>query len=228
MSLPTLVGTAQWDTAGTALNVNKAQMPSGMLAGDLIVAAWCRGGGTTQGTTDTGAGWVDLVRDGANNMGVKAMYRVADGTESGALLTHGSFPSGTADQQAYTWVFRHWGSNPQAAAWALVTATNDPNPPSLTPSWGTDDCWLLTCAVGNAAGRTTSAFPTGYSGTDYGDAGGTTPHMAVAARAARVTTEDPGTYTISGATLATYAVTIAVRQHVPRHGFIHHNDPAIA
>ena len=197
MTLPTVVGTANWDCAGTATTNIQATMPAGIQAGDLILVLIARD--TQLGTGTPQAGFANVsaaAGGGAGAYGSSWLYKVATGTESGTFTVC----TITSDRcGSITHVIRGQSALPEEGAWSANASTLSPNAPSLTPSWGVaDTLWLLGAAI-DSQGRTLTA-PAGYASVVNGPAtgmGGLT--IASARKTSTAASEDPPAATWSGA-----------------------------
>ena len=102
---------------------------------------------------------------------------------------------------------------PETGTVATGSGTANPDPPSCTPSGGSNDYLFFALAHGEGA-VTVSSYPTNYSlnqiseGTSGGSAGSNV-RTAGAGRALTGTTDNPGTYTYSG-TIPWIGQTVAV------------------
>lgn len=181
-------------------------------AGDLIVFGVCVDAGVT-GIAWPGS-WVELREAVPTNARAAVGYLIASGGETSVQLTG----TGTADR--WEGVFHripagewHGTTVPEAPAAATGNSAN-PNPPSVTPSWGAHaaNIFLVYAARDDSVANTITAYPTNYS-TAQADSNAITSagNMGGAARInANVSPEDPGTFTIS-ASETWAAFTVAVR-----------------
>jgi hypothetical protein len=146
----------------------------------------------------TGTGWVYAKKN-------------CDGTESGTVAFT---PSNTS---ARTWRARarrfsgaSTTSDPEAGTNAAFSGVSTPDPPTVTPSWGSDDIAVIAGAMESASARTVSSYPTNYA-TDQIQVGATVQNLASAVRALTgVSSENPGTFTLSGNSTG-LAYTLAIR-----------------
>jgi hypothetical protein len=138
-----------------------------------------------------------------------AYAKTADGSEGGGTVNF-QFPVSATMR---VWVYRITAGSWRGLVAAIEgtgashdTVGQDPDPPSLTPSWGADDnLWVISGGVRSAAGTTVS-YPSGYSNGD------SNAFIAfVANRELNATTEDPGVFDIDGANAGFSAVTVAIR-----------------
>ena len=181
-------------------------------AGDLIVFGVC----VDAGVTGIGwpAGWTELQEAVPTNARAAVGYKIATGGETSVQLTG----TGTADR--WEGVFHriptgewHGTTVPEAPAAATGSSAN-PDPPSVTPSWGAEaaNIFIAYAARDDSVANTITAYPTNYS-TAQADSNALTSagNMGGAARInANVSPENPGTFTIS-ASETWAAFTVAVR-----------------
>lgn len=160
----------------------------------LTLSGWTRVGGVINSTT----------------IGITVYERVATGTESG------SFNMTLTSAQIGIWRMVHMTGTNNASVAAIsggsAVTTATPDPPSLTPAWGSaDDLWFALAA--SADGRTTLTTPPTNYGNQFSDnTTGTTGGLGLSSARRELTaaTEDPGTFTLSRSA-ATIAVTVSVR-----------------
>jgi hypothetical protein len=225
MAYPTIVGTATW--TGNQ-NQQKAQMPAGIEAGDLILAFWHRSGGTTTAGNIDG-GFTSLDSGSGTNLGARCLYKVADGSESNALLDLCHFSSGSDNAITLTVVLRGWAAGPVSSGYgADATADTTANPPSCTSGWGVVDTLYLAWAGCNTqAAVPPSSGPSGYSQQAYDSR--TSCAAVVYTKTVTAASDDPGTLTWASGTPNEMTLTMAVQgpARVPRHPFVHHNNPGI-
>lgn len=141
----------------------------------------------------------------------------ATGSETGTTLTTSQLA--TSVVRAYRINGEHASSSPEAAT-AVTASTLNPDPPSLTPSWGAEDTtWLAPMCHRNATSDITS-WPASYTsqneraGGDASSPGASALQVmqGMASRELNIATENPGTYTIGGATArVSIAQTVAIR-----------------
>lgn len=208
MVAPTVVNnnTTGDSAAGTSHTIN---LPGSLVSGNLGVLII--GSGANPGTV-TATGWTFLAADsGGTSQYLSFGYRTLNGTE-GATVTVSTSNSTKCACIAYQ--ISGWSGTPEKATVANGTSTT-PDPPAITPSWGTADILVLAAiAVANNASITTAA-PTNYTNLQtIGTSGGSTAISAASAERGltSVSTEDPGTFTLSvskGWNAQTYAIRAA-------------------
>lgn len=205
MAFPTIEGTA--GTLNAAANTTAPAVPyptvtGGILSGDMlilvgaidlqtsVVSNW---NGFTQGdwgaSTSASGGWA---------------YKWAAGGETGTVTL-------TTTSERQTWSMRcirgaHSTSAPEGAA--VSGNSTDPDPPSLTPSWGAEDTlWLAVVEIDDVTVPT--AAPTNYGNFETIAGATSSASQALATRALNAATENPGVFTMT--TEQWRAQTIAIR-----------------
>lgn len=176
-------------------------MPATVNSGELLVIFF---GCSYASSITNPAGWTEKWDQdvSSNSRRSSCHVKVADGTEDGTTVSI-TVPDG--DQAAaHTYRISGWyGTLAGVEVGTAATGTDDsPNPPSLTPSWGSADQLFLVSAVYKGDFTTTSSYPTNYTNgtttksaaTDSGDE----VSVATARRAVTGTTDNPGVYTLSG------------------------------
>lgn len=139
------------------------------------------------------AGWTQLFlqANGVNNT-LACYYRATDGTEGPEIYAI----LNASQELSYTsYMISGTTGNPEAGAAATGLNAN-PDPPNLAPSWGAvQSLWFV--AEGNDGNQTVTAYPTGY--TDGLNETGVHCGLGVATQVQTVASDNPGTFTISGA-----------------------------
>jgi hypothetical protein len=197
VAFPTVAATNTSVTAVADVN-HTVSLPASISAGDLLVVFF----GVFTGTVTTPTGWTSL---DALSGWYKFLYRVADGSE-GATLAVATGSSTVAIHLSYRITGQHASTAPEVGTRATATSAN-PNPPSLDPAgWGAEDTlWIV---FNNADGSDTTGYPASYSNGIATFTGSTAGGMA--ARQLNATSEDPGTFTLTGS-VQWQANTVAVR-----------------
>jgi hypothetical protein len=167
-------------------------LPASIEARDLLLVFFVADGNPT---ITFPAGWTQLFQD-ANGTAVVlgAWYRIADGTE-GATITVTTSASEKSAHASYR-ISGYYGV-PEVETSVFNTGTI-PNPPSLTPSWGSAHC-LWFGVEGNDSNETVSDYPSGYTLTsnNYANSGDGCS-LGVAGENVTAASEDPGMFTITG------------------------------
>lgn len=169
------------------------------------------------GTITWPSGWTEFFNDTnsiplGTALRLAGAYRALDGSETGSVTAS---HTNACDTQHWVSVIDDWDGTTVPEAATFADDDIDPNPPSLSPSWGAEKTrWI---AVGSGASYwVVAGFPTDYINDQYGGAGGVTgvtnmPTLAVASRAANTATENPAAFDYTGTPAHTIAATIAVR-----------------
>lgn len=165
MAFPTIQATneSSTNTAGTSHTVS---LPSGIQSNDLVII--CLDKGSTAATVDAHADWTELLDENAGN-GLYIAYRYCNGLEGATttLTTSGSTRSAEI-------TFRISGAqNPAVTAPQIATTGTGtsltPDPPSISPSGGTQDYLFIALAgmAGEEADDDTwgNSPPTNYTPT---------------------------------------------------------------
>jgi hypothetical protein len=219
VTFPAVLSVEEQEFATEAQSYDVA-MPASVSAGDLLIMFVAHDGDPNDAWASV-SGWTNL-RDalwGVASQGrLGIWYKNASGSEGGTNVTV-SFTSGTStDRPAMAFVFRvqagtwNTGSAPELAAANDVSGNVNPDPPSLSPSWGSDDNLWVAYMVCDQD-RSVTAYPTSYSSNQVFTqvSGHLDDHTAAAAtREAAASSENPGAFTIGSAD-QWGAVTLAVR-----------------
>ena len=204
-------------TFTTASTTHNVSMPATVNAGDLLICIFSHGGNVTD-TTPTGwsggagiTGW--SLEQGTTIRG-SVFVKSAAGTEGGTTVNFVTSGTAVGAAQVYRIPSGSWyGSlsnvtEAVAVASAGAAATTTPDPPALTPTWGSDDNLWLAVSTGNVATSVTT-YPTNYSsGVITTNASAT--DVASAQRGLTAASENPGTFTM-GQSAINVNFTIAVR-----------------
>jgi hypothetical protein len=209
MGFPTIAATAT-STNDTATTTQTVSLPTGISSGHLLIA-----GLTVRNATafTWPAGWNGLYQANAsgNNHRIELAYRFADGTEGSSI----SVTTGNAKGAhfCYRITGMHASQAPEAGT-AVNATTTTPNPPSVSPSWGAEDN-LFIAVCSNDNDNQVNAYPTNYSlgQLSVKTTATSTVAIGVAGRQLNASSDDPGTFTISGSERTT-ANTIVVRAGV--------------
>ena len=193
------------DNTGSSSSHNFS-IPTGIVAGNLLVAIM----GTQQAVTISWpAGWTEITSAVGATMGVSVAYRFATGSE-GSSITCTTSGTCRGVQRAFRILGAHASAPPEAIMGAEISTAN-PNPPSLSPSWGLGTNYTLWIAFVNMYSTSSpSAYPSNYTLWQDHQAGSADNGLSTAARQNQVASEDAGTFGFSGADNA-IAGNIAVR-----------------
>lgn len=200
---PTVLGVA-------AASIDVA-MPASVSAGDLLIMMVVRDGLTTGTNLGTPAGWASIWNNSGGGTHRFAGYaKDAVGTEGGTTVNV-TITASDNDACAQVYQITNWHGDLTGVEDAQASGANNPNPPTLTPSWGnTDTLWIAAYARDGAGAP--DAYPTNYStGQTYTESGATASFVAIASARRELTaaTEDPGVFTQGSVNWI--ASTIAVR-----------------
>lgn len=173
---------------------HSVNLPSDIESGDLLLVFF---GLSYVSTITFPGGWTQLF-DVVYPERIRSVcyYRVADGNEGDTITVTISQSNRTSAHTSY----RITGYSGVPEAGTATTALDvNPDPPSLSPSWGVlDTLWFASCSYFHP--RTITAYPTNY--TDGRDDRGSGIGMGIgtARRELNAVSEDPGTFTISTST----------------------------
>ena len=186
-------------------------LPSGIVAGDLLVVVG-RGGGAITTLLPSGWNWLDQNDSSdASDDTVSVIWKWADGSEGSSLSWDMGFAiKGGAIAWRITGALNH---APEIASAVFLTTANTADPPTITPSAGSKDYLFLVAATKDGVGATTAA-PSGYTnlvtGASSGGGAATNATVAGASRQATTASENPGVFTHAAATTGGLVFTIAV------------------
>lgn len=211
MAFPSVVGAAALTTYGSNdSNPRPYNLPAGITAGELLVLLFSQDGSATPSTP---GGWTSMgtFPSSGNASTLTVFVKLATGSEGATVNITGN---ALEQQTAIAFRVTDWAGS---VATGVAVSTNaqansaNPDPNGLTPSWGAlDTLWLAVASYNGAATRT--AYPSNYTyfqATQDGAGGGGSAGTAVGGRQLNAATEDPGAFSLSGATQWA-AVTIAV------------------
>ncbi len=199
----TIQGTAT--TAAALSSGFSLNLPSSISAGQILIMLLARAGGAQ--TFSWPAGWTELTStsDGSTTQ-VACAWATATGTE-GSTITVSSSDAGSESTRAIA--YRISGGISVQAGTPATGSSSNPNPPSLSPSWGAADALWLAMWAGDT-GTATSSNPTNYALGAVSIDGGADTSIGAAARSLGTSSEDPGTFTLASSS-AWVANTIAIR-----------------
>lgn len=189
-------------------------MPTTVSSGDLLIILFSNRG---TGTITTPSGWTQKWNQTitGNVVSVACFVKVAAGTEGGTTVDVVTSVARTASAQVYridTWEGTLSGVEVGTMVEHALSTT--PNPPSLTPSWGSGDTlWIPTAQYGDDDVAVNS-YPGSYSNgidTQSGAGSGLGCSVASARRENTIGTEDPGNFTLASSEVGG-ANTIAIQQ----------------
>jgi len=178
--------------SGTSASV---QLPAGIASGNLLLI-FCAFGSNTSAHAATG--WTVGLSDVQHLM----LYKIASGSEGSSVTV--TWNSSTENYFRSVRISGAHASAPPEAALFNASSIN-PNPPSLTPTWGAKNTlWFASCAPNTDA---SAVYPTNYTDNQYRASG---LRLIMCSRNLNAASEDPGTFTQASSN--TYrAMTTAVR-----------------
>lgn len=180
-------------------------LPLNIVAGDLVIIAMTLAAGTT---FTMPAGWTTLENNIGASIGTGLIYRECDGSE-GASITVTSV--GSVQIQSVALKIKGHASGVAPEKGTLVAATTaNPNPPAVTPSWGSMDNLFI--VINNRANQTLpTVWPTNYTRMNLTLHNiGISRGLQVTARNVVASTDDPGTFTF-GASASCQTQTIVIK-----------------
>ena len=215
MTFPVTEATNVGATSGFSGDVSfDVPLPSDVTAGRLLIITGVAGSSDAR-TVSTPSGWTALynvVGGGGGGTEIArfwGFWKEAEGDEGSTVTVTAS---STVNWTTNSYSISGWGSI-EAATPATGNSAN-PNPPSFSPSWGSDD--TLWIAVEGDAEATAGAptYPTNYTDGIFAQhviiSTVTALHTASARRENATGTEDPGTFTLASAE-EWVATTIAIQ-----------------
>lgn len=197
------------DNTGS-VSSHPVNLPSGITAGDLLLLFVAINSNPT--VTDPST-WTPLV-SAVNSDTFRIYAKIASGSE-GSTVTVGLNSNQRVAAVAYRITGARNGvtSSEIAVSSAVTGSSATPDPPSLTPSWGSAENLWIAVTFASDSSFTFSSYPTNYSlgqNNVQPGAAGNSSAVSVAARLLTGTSEDPGVFTtVTARTRSTY--TLAVR-----------------
>lgn len=214
MAFPSVASTAT-SQEGTATTTHDVIVPAGIEAGDLLLLFLTVYQLPT--ISDLPAGWIQLYSvdtPSSYNRG-QAYYKIADGTEVDFTFTTST--SKKSVNRCFRVIDWHGVTPPECGIAATGSSTN-PDPPSLSPSWGADDTlWFAVCHF--LGFYSLSGYPADFPDNRYADRMVSTGGAGVGTctEELNAVSEDPETFTLE--TSHKWGTnTIAVRPAAPLAG----------
>ncbi|MCW5897068.1 MAG: hypothetical protein KIT50_15875, partial [Bacteroidetes bacterium] len=191
---PVVAGTTTSAKTSTSSTTHNVSLPSGIQAGDLLLVFWTDN--TTSTTVGTPSGWISLYSDVSGGRTRAAWYKIASGSEGPSLSLSLSGSSLLSAHNSYRIAAGSFQGVPVAAS--EETGTNSsPNPPGLSPSWGSyKTLWL---AASHSEGNSSGSAPSGYSEliTGYTGSTGSSHARTMTARFfSESASENPGSFSL--------------------------------
>jgi hypothetical protein len=195
-------------SGGTGTTNYSAPLPSSITSGELLLLFVAAGAGGAR--TVSVSGWSELFNSiGSGSLRrLACFYKVATGSEGASVTVSGSNSSFWAST-----CYRISGYQGTPEAGTIATGSSaSPNPPSLSPSWGSAKTLWFAVAGKDAGGSSDfSGAPTNYDNIIQNGGTGSGNHAAIATarRELEASSDDPATFSISSNDWA--ANTVAVR-----------------
>jgi hypothetical protein len=203
---PVIAATAT-TSDGTSTTNHVHNLPTGISAGDLLIA--CHAGGAVDSTPNTAAtGWT-LILELSFSATVHAacLKKVATGSE-GATVTITTDLAETTNGVALRITGHNSGTTAVSAGVGANTTTPDPD--ALTPPWGSaDTLWIAVVGV-DAATRHVSGYPANMPDNNLSPTNAGDSDIGLATVASTASSFDPNAFAITGGTINTATFTIAV------------------
>lgn len=200
-AFPVVMGrdTTEDDSIGGSMSVG---LPSGIVAGELLLIC-------ANFPNASASGWTDE----ASTTRSCVLWRIATGSEGSSVTISagGGFTSHGASV-----AYRIKGGKSVELSSEATGTSDNPNPASLSPSWGNKKTlWFaMMTASGTSSGISVSDYPTGFTNQQSAQGLTTFPsaaRIAVAERQEQVASLNPSTFTIGTTTIPWSAYTIAVK-----------------
>jgi hypothetical protein len=199
MAFPQIVGTALSFRNSNSTS-DSVTLPGSIASGDLIIVFHMKDGVGTN-TRTFPSPWVEIrdavVSGGTASIGVA--YLIASGGETSVTVTTTKNERFTAIAIRISAASWH-GTTPPEISSGAVGASANPNPDSVTASWGSADN-LFIAFFGQDNGSTVSSWPTNYDSNQLStwanNNGGSSAHGAIATDEVASATQNPGTFTMT-------------------------------
>jgi len=201
MAFPVVAAT-NTSTVTVPSTTHVCNLPASISAGDLLLLFFFSGAGGAH-TVSTPADWSALFND-TDSAGQRLVcfFKVASGSEGATVNVT---TSAARESRHVSYRMTAYQDSPEAGA----TATNadaNPDPPSLTPSWGSDDT-LWIALFGSNDNTTTPTLPTNYANQVSATSSFLILHTC--RRSLAAASEDPSTFTCGASSWL--ASTVAIR-----------------
>lgn len=203
MAFPQVTRGTAYNSAGSSLTAHPIPVPASVASGDLLVImASVDGNAGTVSMT----GFTELLSDPhSSSVRLWIGYKIAVGSESGTITL--TTPSEQCTAQM--WKITSWhGTTPPEVTSAEGTSAN-PDPPSLSPSWGSaDTLWIAGLSMNGGPGTVSVYSLPDNQVVENSGGSGSSGHAFCSDELAQATL-DPGTFTCTSQ--AWLAFTLAVR-----------------
>lgn len=200
-------------TVGTATNTHTLNYPATVVAGDLLLTHFVHSGTSSI----TGSGGYTTVASPIASTSLSfrphLLARVGTGSEGGSTTNLSLSGSRVSETQCLR--IEDWGGDIATDIEYQVSPVSaiNPNVASFSPSWGAENTlWVLFLSTDDGVDYPTAA-PSGYVGLAVlGAAGGASkPMSALAWKTLNASSENPGTFTVTGNMANSVAVLVAIR-----------------
>lgn len=204
------IATTNTYSNAVAATSHPVDLPSGITAGDLLLVFFSS---HNTASVTTPSGWTALISK-INSDAFYVFAKIADGSEGSTVsVVIPSTRVAAAVSYRITGARNGVTSSEIAVSSAVDASTATPDPPSLTPSWGSSENLWIALTFTIDATFTFSSYPTNYSlgqNNVIVGSGSAGSGLSVAARLFTATSEDPGVFTtVTARNRSTY--TLAVR-----------------
>jgi hypothetical protein len=173
-------------------------LPGTVNSGDLLIVVMSIYGGNQSTASTPTSGWNELEEiDKTNQVKQAIYYKFADGSEGGGTMRVTTTVTFRAVANTCRITGAHASQVPEKSTAANGTSVN-PNPPSVTASWGAEDNLFMATYAQQLTTGAASGYPTNYSlaqTSNYCGNVANCPSGGVASRALTNATDDPGTFT---------------------------------
>lgn len=199
-AFPVIVSSATTATVGTSATTTYAiNLPASVASGDMMLMflQYRRGNRLVTGFTQAWNTASSFNAGGGSTWQAYVFWRISDGTEGSSTTVTIT----TGSENVIATVFRITGAQSVGAGTTANSVSAAPNPPNLSPSWGSaKTLWFIFISTPNGT-LSLSAYPTNYSssqttvsavpGNNLGQ------RMWVAAYSNQASSEDPAAATLS-------------------------------
>ena len=203
---PQILSVTEYGEGSAASTSHTRALPSGIVSGQMLLIISRLAGGVT--VSNIPSGWTQVTGTITNAL-TTAFYRIADGSETEVVIS----------QNANTKVLSTLLVVSPASSVEGTFNTGTADPPSLSPSWGSDDnLWLAVGSLRSTdAVSSYNASPAGFdlvSYTETTDGGADSAaecQLFIASREEAAATVDPGAFGINGTASVPRSGTFAIQ-----------------
>lgn len=208
VGFPVYLSNTATDLGGADATSHLVQMPATVNSGDLLIALI---GSDGSATITTPSGWTAMSTDTSSTVRASAFYKVAAGTEGGTTVDFVTSIAERMEAQVVRIQSGTYQSAPETTATNSNAGSTTPDPPNLTPSWGSaNTLWIAMMVADNT--RTISVYPLPNNQVRTANASTGTAFVTLGTCSNDVAASslNPGTFTIN--TSSPWAtITLAVR-----------------